>query len=169
MISIQGRILTDCYRSVTSLHPFYSEAHTKLLRLIYQILWMGSRLFYWYSLTRTVLPVQCWDRSGFSYKQRAPLGVLVHKRPQFAGMFPIAFAALPEHLFCFVLCLGFWKECVSTADEPCKRPLHSAQSCTAPPTGLTSFMNKLSSLFRTLLALASRWPCSPKALKMSGL
>lgn len=37
------------------------------------------------------------------------------------------------------------------------------------PTGLTSFMNKLSSLVLTLLVLASHWPCSPKALKMSWL
>lgn len=92
----------------------------------------------------------------------------MHKRLQFAVMFPIECASLPEHLFCFVLCLEFWKECVSTAEEPCKRPLHRARACTAPPTARASFMNKLSSLFRTLLALASRWPCSPGALKMRG-
>lgn len=92
----------------------------------------------------------------------------MHKRPQFAAMFPMEFAPLPEHLFCLVSCLGSWKECVSTADEPCKRPLRDARSCAAPSTGLTSFMNKLSSLFRTLLALASHRPCSPKALKWVG-
>lgn len=136
------------------------QAHIKLLRLIHQIIWMWSRLISSQEMLlpvvtfatlqiETILLVKPWDRAGHAFNSEL-LGVLMHMRPLFMVMFPIEPVILPEHLlFCF--CSRFWKECVSTTDEPCQGPLDDAWSYTAPPRCLASFMNRLSSLFGALL------------------
>lgn len=66
-------------------------------------------------------------------------------------VFPSEPVVLPEHLFCFVFLLDFWKECVSNIDGPCQRRLDDAPSYTTTPRCLASFTNTLSSLFGALL------------------
>lgn len=56
-------------------------------------------------------------------------GVLMHKRLQFAVMFPIECASLPEHLFCFVLCLEF-------LERMCFHRRRAVQKTASPRTGL---------------------------------
>lgn len=123
---------------------------------------------------QTTVPVKHWDLSGhgfncglvavlmhmkkgvpgrFSTSNRVSFHLIFHEATVYSGVSQWACNTVGALvLFClFGFCSAYWKECVSSIDGPCQRPLGDASSYITTPRCWVSFMNTLSSLFGALL------------------